>query len=277
MKTNLLGIDEVLQGYDAVVKIYPHTPSLSHWRAWEYAAYQRYQLQGRILDLGCGNGRYFNLLWPNQQQVVGVDISSDVVMQAEASGVYNTVHLSPAHQIPEADASFDHVFANCSLEHMDNLDQVLAEISRCLKPNGTLLCSVVTHRFVDWELLSRTVALAGHGAAGQALRRDFLRYHHLTNPLSPDQWEQRLINAHLNPEQHIPIVPKYNSSAFLLMDSLWHLQTQEGKELGGCIFPVLASNPNFPQAFRTIFEGLLKLETDWFDCSGAVILARKVV
>ena len=38
------------------------------------------------------------------------------------------------------------MFANCSLEHMDHLDAVLSEIHRCLKPGGTLLCSVADGR-----------------------------------------------------------------------------------------------------------------------------------
>lgn len=275
MENKILSAEEVLIGYDAVSTLYPYIPPLSHWRAWEYAAYQHYRLNGRILDLGCGDGRYFRLIWPHATDVVGVDMNPDVAELGRQSGVYREVHVTFAEQVPEPDASFDHVFANCSLEHMDHLDAVLAEIHRSLKPGGTLLCSVVTDRFVQWSLLSNLVAMAGFDDAAAALQKDFLDYHHLANPLSVDGWENSFKRAGLIPDEHIPILPKHNSGIFLLMDSLWHVKRVEGGEIGDKIHPFLSTNENFPGAFRKVFAGLLEMETDWQDCSGAVILVRK--
>ena len=266
---------EILAGYDAVSALYPYIPPLSHWRAWEYAAYQHYRLTGRILDLGCGDGCYFRLIWPNATDVVGVDMNPDVAELGRQSGVYREVHVTLAEQVPEPDASFDHVFANCSLEHMDHLDAVLAEIHRCLKPGGTLLCSVVTDRFVQWSLLSNLVAMAGFDDAAAALQKDFLDYHHLANPLPVDEWVNSFQRAGLIPDEHIPILPKHNSGIFLLMDSIWHVKRAVGGEIGDKIHPFLSGNENFPGAFRKVFAGLLEMETDWQDCSGAVFLVRK--
>ena len=67
--TTILGSAELLAGYDAVCALYPHVPPLSHWRAWEYAAYRRFRADGRTLDLGCGDGRYFRLIWPRIRDV----------------------------------------------------------------------------------------------------------------------------------------------------------------------------------------------------------------
>jgi SAM-dependent methyltransferase len=275
MNKTILEIEDVLSGYDAISVLYPHIPPLSHWRAWEYAAYQKHQLTGRILDLGCGDGRYFRLIWPKATQVVGIDMDPNVAELGRQSGVYDVIHVAAAHQVPEADVTFDHVFANCSLEHMDHLGAVLAEIRRCLKPGGTLLCSVVTDRFVQWSLLPNLVAMAGLADAAAALRKDFLDYHHLANPLSVAEWQQCFNEAGLVPEEHIPILPKHNSGIFLLMDSLWHIKRTGGSEMGDIIYPFLSANANFPDAFRKIFAGLLEMETDWQDCSGAVFLARK--
>lgn len=275
MQTKTLVSSEILSGYDAVSILYPYIPTLSHWRAWEYAAYKHYRLDGRILDLGCGDGRYFRLIWPQATDVVGVDMNPEVAELGRQSGVYREVHVAPAHQAPEADASFDHVFANCSLEHMDYLDAVLAEIHRCLKPGGTLLCSVVTDRFVQWSLLPNLVAMAGFDDAAAALQKDFLDYHHLANPLSVDEWAKSFNRAGLVPEEQVPILPKHNSGIFLLMDSLWHVKRVDGGEIGDVIFPFLSANANFQVAFRKVFDGLLEMETDWKDCSGAVFLVRK--
>ncbi|OAI09647.1 hypothetical protein A1359_18710 [Methylomonas lenta] len=270
-----MAADSVLQGYDAVSLLYPHIPPLSHWRAWEYAAYQNYRLQGRILDLGCGDGQYFRLIWPDAIDVVGVDMSQEVAELGRYSGVYRDVHVAPAQHVPEPDASFDHVFANCSLEHMDDLDAVLAEIYRCLKPGGTMLCSVVTDRFVQWSLLPKLLAAAGFDDVAKTLQKDFLDFHHLANPLSVDAWLNAFEQAGLVADEHIPILPKFNSSIWLMMDGLWHLKRVGGGEVGDEVFPFLASNQNFPDAFRKVFAGLLEMENDWQDCSGAVFLVSK--
>jgi SAM-dependent methyltransferase len=275
MRRKILSRDDVLQGYDAVSTIYPYIPPLSHWRAWEYAAYQHFRLDGRILDLGCGDGRYFRLIWPQATDVVGVDVNPGVAELGRRSGIYREVHIAPAHQVPEPDASFDHVFANCSLEHMDHLDTVLGETTRCLKPGGALLCSVVTDRFVQWSLLSGLLAMAGFDDAAAALQKDFFDYHHLANPFSADEWAKRFGRVGLVPALHIPILPKYNSSIFLLMDSIWHIKRANGGEMGDAIFPFLSANSNFPTAFRLVLAGLLDMETDWQDCGGAVFLVRK--
>ena len=275
MQINTINSSEILRGYDAVSTLYPHIPPLSHWRAWEYAAYQHHQLDGRILDIGCGDGRYFRLIWPQATNVVGVDMNPGVAELGRQSGVYREIHVAPAHQVPEPDASFDHVFANCSLEHMDHLDAVLAEINRCLKPGGTLLCSVVTDRFIQWQLLPNLVAMAGFDDAAAGLQKDFLDYHHLANPLSVDEWVKSFNRVGLVPVEHVPILPKHNSGIFLLMDSLWHVKKADGSEIGDVIFPFLSTNANFPAAFRKVFAGLLEMETNWQDCSGAVFLVRK--
>jgi SAM-dependent methyltransferase len=271
----ILAAEEILHAYDRVSELYPHIPSLAHWRAWECAAYRQYRLDGRILDLGCGDGKYFRLLWPQAANVVGVDMSPSVAESGRLSGVYREVHVAPGHQVPEPDASFDHVFANCSLEHMDQLGDVLAEAHRCLKPGGTLLCSVVTDRFVQWAPLPDLAAHAGFSNGSESLRQNFIDYHHLANPLSSDEWVRRFRLAGFVPEDHIPLLPRYSSTIFLLMDSLWHLKMKGGGELGDVIFPFLETNANFPSALRKILDGLLQMETNWEDCSGAVFLMRK--
>ncbi|PZA09403.1 hypothetical protein DNX69_25240 [Rhodopseudomonas palustris] len=275
MKTIILQSHEILAGYDAVAQLYPYTPSLSHWRAWEYASYKYHHIDGRILDIGCGDGQYFRLIWPHAREVVGIDLDAGVAERARGSGVYHTVHVGPAHQIPECDAVFDNAFANCSLEHMDHIEGVLRDIFRCLKKGGTLSCSVVSNRFEEWSLLPFLIKEAGFDEVGRILQEKFLAYHHLANPFPVDRWVATFEAAGFEVDLHIPILPRNNSGAFLLMDSLWHVQRGSGGELGDVIHPYLASNPRFPAAFRKIIEGLLEMETDWHNCSGAVFRARK--
>ncbi|MBY3515013.1 class I SAM-dependent methyltransferase [Rhizobium laguerreae] len=276
VSTKILTSAEVLEGYDAVAALYPYIPPLSHWRAWEYAAYKHHRIQGRILDVGCGDGRYFKLIWPEADNVVGVDMDSAVADSGRKSGVYRAVHTVAADGIPEPDSTFDSAFANCSLEHMDNIGGVLGEIARCLKPGGMLSCSVVTNRFVEWSLLPAMVSEAGFESAAKKLQSDFMEYHHLANPLRVDAWVDSFNRAGLFVDEHIPILPRFNSGIWVLMDSLWHVQKKSGGEFGDVIHPILTSNPKFPTAFRKIFEGLLEMEVNWTDCTGAVFKVRRV-
>jgi SAM-dependent methyltransferase len=158
---------------------------------------------------------------------------------------------------------------------MDHLDEVLKEVSRCLKPGGNLICSVVTHRFKEWVLVPMFVSMAGFEKVAEELQQDFLSYHHLSNPLHPMEWQARFEAAGLITLEHVPILPKYNSGFFLLIDSLWHLKQGISGEIGDIIFPFLVSNTKFPAGFRTILQGLLEMETDLKDCSGAIFVAQK--
>lgn len=276
VETITLDSEEVLNGYDTACTLYSHIPPLSHWRAWELAAYRKLALAGgRVLELGCGDGRYFRLIWPDANDIVGVDRDPCAADAGLRSGVYREIHVVDSHEVPELSESFDYVFANCTLGRMDRLDAVLAEVQRCLKPGGSLICSVVTDRFLQWNLLSNLVGMAGHAEAAASLQKDFFEFHHLVNPLSANEWQQRFRDAGLIPEVHIPILPKFNSGIFLLMDCLWHVKVSSWGELGDTMYPFLLENPKFPHAFRSIIAGLLEMETDWQDCSGAVFLVRK--
>jgi SAM-dependent methyltransferase len=270
-----LATAEILNGYDAVAELYPHVPPLSLWRAWEYAAYRKFKLNGRVLDVGCGDGRYFQLIWPHITRAVGVDMDPAVVALAKQSGIYEAVHQTVANAIPEPSASCDHAFANCSLEHMDHLDAVLSEVSRCIKPSGTLICSVVTNRFVEWAMLSKLVRLAGYDAAADSLQKAYEDYHHLANPLTVQGWQDAFGRAGFAVDTHIPIIPSYNGAIFLLIDALWHVRRADGGEIGENFYQAVSGNASFPKGFKKIFDGLLTMETDWSDCIGAVFQCRK--
>ena len=41
------------------------------------------------------------------------------------------------------------------------------------------------------------------------------------------------------------------------------------------IHPFLTGNDRFPKGFGQVIAGLMEMESDWEDCSGAVFLVRK--
>jgi len=89
---------------------------------------------GKILDLGCGKGRFATRLIEGGASVVGLDLSA--AMLAEAKGL-NRVKAS-ALRLPFRDAAFDGVAAVEVFEHLPSVMGALAEIRRVLKPDGVV-------------------------------------------------------------------------------------------------------------------------------------------
>lgn len=101
----------------------------------EIAAH-RHALSGRLLDFGCGRKPYRTLF--EVTEYIGLDIeASGHDHKDEEIDVYYD-----GRTIPFEDEAFDAVFSSEVLEHVFNLDEVLAEISRVTKLGGHLLISV---------------------------------------------------------------------------------------------------------------------------------------
>lgn len=131
----------------------PFQPATSWWRAIELAAVIRHGLPGATgLDLGCGDGKLMSILLGvsgTSPSLVGVDIDALETRDAIASGVYQRVQTAPGERIPEPDASFDFVFSNSVLEHIDDLEPVIAQVQRLLRPNGAFVFTVPSAGFHD--------------------------------------------------------------------------------------------------------------------------------
>lgn len=135
----------------SLLKENPFQPATSWWRAVELAAVVRHGLPtGTGLDLGCGDGKLMRILLNASgaaPTLVGVDMDPLETRDAVKSGVYVRIHTVPGNRIPEPDASFDFVFSNSVLEHIDDIEPVMAEVGRLLRPGGTFLFTVPSAGF----------------------------------------------------------------------------------------------------------------------------------
>jgi SAM-dependent methyltransferase len=267
--------DEVLAGYDALADIYGHVPPLIMWRAWELAGYRKYHLPEPVLDVGCGDGQFFHRVFPDISDVVGVDLSERVVEAARQSGVYRAVHVAPAHALPPPTDAVASVFANCALEHMDHLDEVLAEISRVLRPRGVFLLSVVTDMFVSCAPLQSLLEACHAADAGRAAHARYESYHHLVNAFPRAEWVARCERAGFRALEWMPIAQGSAGWLFLLLDQLWHIERQGGGEFGDAVAGRLLATPNRTSGLRCMFEGLLDISIGAPDHAGLILWLEK--
>ncbi len=97
-----------------------------------------------VLDFGCGWGGETLWLADRVRSVCGVDIDKNSVAQAHKVCVTSAVSncrfaWSEDGRLPFADASFDAVLSTDTFEHVMDLDHAFREISRVLRPGGSLL------------------------------------------------------------------------------------------------------------------------------------------
>jgi SAM-dependent methyltransferase len=106
----------------------------------------RPDLHGAVLDFGCGVGRLTQSLARRFQSCIGVDISQEMITQANALNHYGHCRyvVSATPQLPFADESFSFVYSNIVLQHVPRRFAVnyLRELARVLAPGGVLVFGV---------------------------------------------------------------------------------------------------------------------------------------
>lgn len=98
----------------------------------------------RILDAGCGNGRYSRFLLRQADpdaMLTAFDLSQRMLGRARRRLGSDRVSLVAADltRLPYGDASFDAIVSGWVLEHLPDPRPGLRELARVLKPNGKLL------------------------------------------------------------------------------------------------------------------------------------------
>ena len=103
---------------------------------------------GKCIDFGCGTGILLPLLSSLFDSVYAVDIAPEFARDFISSWTQSTqqslanIHLSDKlEDIGESENSVDLILALDSLEHVDNLHDILIQMKHILKPGGRLLIS----------------------------------------------------------------------------------------------------------------------------------------
>jgi SAM-dependent methyltransferase len=163
-------------------------------RAVEARQYPKFNLTSPTLDLGCGDGHFAGIAFDRKVEV-GIDPWKAPVIEAGKTGAYHLVIEGAGDRIPFPDEYFNSAFSNSVLEHIPDLDPVLAELGRVLKKGSTFVFCVPNHHFLGNLSISNGFDRMGLRGLGNAYRGFFnriSRHHHCD---SPETWELRLKKA----------------------------------------------------------------------------------
>jgi 2-polyprenyl-6-hydroxyphenyl methylase/3-demethylubiquinone-9 3-methyltransferase len=127
----------------------------------------------RVLDVGCGEGRFAAELTRAGAVVVGIDVAEEALRRAgELDPGLELLLVDGEGAWPLADASFDVVWAGEVIEHVADTASWLSEVRRVLRPGGRLLLSTPAHgraRMLRLALSRRAFA-AHFNPTGEHLR-----------------------------------------------------------------------------------------------------------
>ena len=111
----------------------------------------------RVLDIGCGGGFLAEEFAALGCQVTGIDPSPVSIGAARAHATAHGLHIDyrtgSGERLPVPDSAFDLACCCDVLEHVSDLDRVISETARVLKPGGRYLFDTI-NRTVRSKLLA---------------------------------------------------------------------------------------------------------------------------
>lgn len=167
----------------------------------------------RALDIGCGGGLLAEEFARLGCRVTGVDPSEASLetarRHAARSGLDIAYRVGAGEALPCADAAFDIAYCCDVLEHVADLDRVIAETARILKPGGVYLFDtinrtplsklVVIKIFQDWPATSMVPP----------------RLHDWDMFITPAELREALRRHGLRPQETVGLRPAGNPLALL--------------------------------------------------------------
>lgn len=163
-------------------------------RAVESRYYQELELKPPVFDLGAGDGHFAARTF-QQKLEVGYDPAFPSLQEAQTFNDYQILVNGMGDRIPYDDGSFATVVSNSVLEHIPEVDAVLKEVNRVLKPSGALVITVPNSNFTKNLSVARFFDHLGWKAAAQAYRRFFNKISRHYHPDDAEKWHRRLEQA----------------------------------------------------------------------------------
>lgn len=135
---------ESIANYDKIAKDFSNTRTMF----WEELNFVKGLIKenDKILDLGCGNGRFFEQFIGKDIDYTGSDTSLELIKIAQEKYKIGTRFVkTEGIDLPFDERVFDTIFSFAVLHHIPSLkfrEQFIKEAHRVLKDDGTLVISV---------------------------------------------------------------------------------------------------------------------------------------
>lgn len=170
-----------------------------------------------LLDVGCGGGILAEEFAELGMQVTGIDPSGSSIetarRHASQSGFPITYLVGAGEQLPFADAQFDYVSCCDVLEHVHDVDAVISEVSRVLKPGGLFFYDTVNRTWLSYLFL---IKVAQDWKRWAFMQPNQHRYDHF---ITPAELHQKLAHYGIINQDTRGMVGDYN-----LLKTLYYLR-----------------------------------------------------
>lgn len=140
-------LNKVYTDYNVIAEDFSRTRG-SIWEEMEFLIDEYSNKGDKILDLGCGNGRFYKAFSENIDYI-GVDASEELITIAKEKFPEANFRVDNALDLSFEKDTFDTIYSFAVFHHFPSKElrqKFLKEAKRVLKPNGTLIITV-------WNLL----------------------------------------------------------------------------------------------------------------------------
>jgi demethylmenaquinone methyltransferase/2-methoxy-6-polyprenyl-1,4-benzoquinol methylase len=131
-----------------------------YYRGWLDHIFRHGDLEGRerVLDVGCGTGRYTSKVQARLgRPVVGMDLSSGMLARARekvAAGAEIRLVRGDAQRLPFRDNSFDAAMMILVVHHIEDLAPMARELLRVLAPGGRVMFMTRDHDEIEGSYIA---------------------------------------------------------------------------------------------------------------------------
>lgn len=137
---------------------------------------------GRLLDCGCGNGRFFDH-YPESIFAVGIDASLNLLRICRAKGRCRRLVCGELEHLPFKDGVFDRTLSVRVLQHLHRQEEAVVEMLRVLRADG----QTVLHLYNHWSSKTLAKAIRMSPRWQPVVNRPFQALHRSLDPFPP--WE----------------------------------------------------------------------------------------
>lgn len=139
-------------------------------------------LKGKlVLDVGCGMGRFSDVVSRWGGRVVGIDLTTAVDAANRNLGGRPNVYLAQANvfELPFAPETFDYIFSIGVLHHTPSTKRAFDQLPKLLKPGGKIAIWVYSTRMRRWCWTSDFYRIV----TTRLPKRTLHRLSHIANPM----------------------------------------------------------------------------------------------